>query len=214
MIRAECHLHTNASHDSTLSFAHVIQRCEERGITCLFVTDHNTIEGAKALEKRAPFRVIVSEEIATSEGEIIGYFLRDRIAPGLTPEQTIDAIRRQGGVVSIPHPFDRLRKSRMRFHTLERVIRDVDILEVFNSRNVFPRDDELALVYARRWNKPAIAVSDAHTRWEVGRSTVELSDFSSPAEFLAALQKASLHKQRSSLFVHAVTKLTKIRKAL
>jgi len=94
---------------------------------------------------------------------------------------------------------------------LERIISDVDILEVFNARNVFPSDDQAADVYAKEQRKMVIAVSDAHSRWEVGRSSVELGPFGSPDEFLVALKTATLHKHRSPIVVHTITKFNKFR---
>lgn len=212
MERVELHLHTEYSRDSSMGLQTIIGACKKRSITTLFVTDHNEIQGGQRLQQLAPFRVIPSEEITTSEGEIIGYFLKERIAPLQTPEATIAEIRRQGGIVSVPHPFDRLRHSAIRRATLKRILPSVDLLEVFNARNVFSADDKHAAKCARENNKLSIVVSDAHTRWEVGRSFVELPTFASPMEFLRALQHASLHPHRSPLWVHAVTGLTKMRK--
>ncbi|MFH1171583.1 MAG: PHP domain-containing protein [bacterium] len=205
MERCELHLHTEFSRDCAMSLQTVIAACERQGITTLFVTDHNEIEGARQLQKIAPFRVIPSEEITTSEGELIGYFLKDRIAPSQTPEATIVEIRRQGGIVSVPHPFDRLRGSAIRRETLERIISQIDLLEIFNSRNIFPRDDQRAEQYARSTGKLSTVGSDAHSRQEIGRSYLELGDFSTPAEFLEALKTAKRYPRRSSPFVHVVT---------
>lgn len=210
MLKAEFHLHTHFSIDCRTTARTVVASCIKRGINCLFVTDHNQIDGAFEIQKIAPFKVIPSEEITTSEGEIIGYFLKEKIEPYLTPEETIRHIRAQGGLVSIPHPFDRLRHSRMHFATLERIIDQVDMLEVFNARNVFPSDDAKALVYARKKNKLMIVASDAHSRWEPGTSFMELPEFSDAAGLLRAVQKATLHKRRSFLGFHAITKWNKI----
>lgn len=214
MERVELHLHTEYSRDSTLSLPTLIRACQRRRLTTLFVTDHNETEGAFRLQKIAPFRVVVGEEITTSEGEIVGYFLKERIPPGLTPEATIGEIRRQGGLVSVPHPFDRLRHAAITRDALERIVPFVDIIEVFNSRNVFAADDRRAERFAGVYHKPGTAVSDAHSRWEVGRSTVEMPDFSSPHEFLDALSTVRLLAKRSPLWVHVQTKLVKVRKRL
>ena len=193
-----------------MSFGTIIDVCKRSHITTLFVTDHNEIDGARRLQAIAPFRVIPSEEIATSEGEIIGYFLQERIPPGLTPEATIAGIRAQGGLVAVPHPFDRLRHSRLTDTARERILGQVDMLEVYNSRNVFPSDDRQAERYCRQQNKHAFVGSDAHSRWEVGRSWVEIPPFTSPADFLRSLPHATLHPRRSSPLVHLITKYNKV----
>lgn len=210
-MRAEFHLHTVASVDSRMSAATVIQTCIRRGIDCLFVTDHNEIWMAQKLQHQAPFRIIVGEEIATTEGEVIGYFLTRKIAPRQSPETTIKEIKQQGGIVSVPHPFDRLRHARMPFLTLKRIIDKVDLVETFNARNVFPADDSSAEKYAKRTKKQGIVASDAHSRWEVGRSYVELPDFETPAELVRALHQATFCCRRSWAAVHAITKINKLR---
>ncbi|MBI4415158.1 MAG: PHP domain-containing protein [Candidatus Kerfeldbacteria bacterium] len=210
-MRAEFHLHTKASIDSRMDADTVIRACLKNGITCLFVTDHNEIWMAKKLQELAPFRVIAGEEITTEEGEMIGYFLTKKIAPYQSPEATIGEIRRQGGLVSIPHPFDRLRRARMRYATLQRIVADVDILEIFNARNVLPRDDAQAHEYAKTNQKFMVVASDAHSRWEVGGSYVELPDFQTPNELLHSLQQASFRCRRSWVAVHAITTFNKFR---
>jgi predicted metal-dependent phosphoesterase TrpH len=214
MERCELHLHTEYSRDCSTSLPTVMKACKRRGITTLFVTDHNEIEGARRLQTHAPFRVVLSEEITTSEGEIIGYFLHDRIRPGLSPEETIREIRRQGGIVSIPHPFDRLRHSAIRREALDRILPMVDLIEVFNARNVFPSDDKRAEQYAHEKKKIPVVVSDAHSRWEIGRSTVELVAFDSPQTFLRAMTNATMRHKRSPIIVHAITKYNKLRARL
>lgn len=210
MLRAEFHLHTHYSIDCRTSAKTVVASCLKRGINCLFVTDHNEIDGALEVQKIAPFKVIPSEEITTTEGEIIGYFLKEKIPAFLSPEETIKRIRQQGGFVSVPHPFDRLRHSRMHFPTLERIIDQVDMLEVFNARNVFPADDAKALAYAKEKNKLMIVASDAHSRWEPGTSYVEMAEFEDAQGLLRSLQNVSLHRQRCFLGVHGITKWNKV----
>lgn len=209
MLKCELHSHTRFSRDCTLSIASIIQACQRKQITCLAVTDHNEIKGTFEMHQRAPFKVIVGQEITTSEGEIIGYFLREKIAAGLSPEETIAQIRQQGGVVALPHPFDRFRNSRMNAATVYRIINQVDLVEVFNSRNVCRSDDERARSLCRERNKIAYVGSDAHTLYEYGRSTATIGDFKAPQEFLSAMKQARFECRRSPLWVHAVTKYNK-----
>ncbi|HEY8820166.1 MAG TPA: PHP domain-containing protein, partial [Dehalococcoidia bacterium] len=107
MIRADLHSHTHFSRDGLTTPDQYVQRSVEHGITCAAVSDHNNIDGAIAVRRLAPFKVIISEEIRSTEGEIIGYFLHDPVPKRLTPEETVRAIREQGGIVGVPHPFDR-----------------------------------------------------------------------------------------------------------
>src|SRR5205823_12854641 len=140
----------------------------ERGIGALCVTDHNGLANALALSKMSdlPIRVIPSEEVKTSEGEIIGYFLSELVPKGLSPEETVKRIKGQGGLVGIPHPFDTMRAgSRLQNAALDRLVGAglVDILEVFNARAARSADNDLALTYAREHSLAMSAGSDAHT---------------------------------------------------
>src|SRR5579883_3364798 len=135
-VRADLHSHTHFSRDGWTTPEQYVQRAIERGITVAAISDHNNLDGAWAVRAIAPFKVIVSEEIRSTEGEIIGYFLHDPVPRGLTPEETVRAIREQGGIVGIPHPFDRWRSSAISLGALNRIIADVDVIEVFNARNM------------------------------------------------------------------------------
>jgi len=111
LIRADLHSHTHFSKDGLTTPDAFARRMAAAGIDCVAVSDHNTIDGARAVERLASFRVIISEEIRSSEGEIIGYFLHDPVPKRLSPEETVRAIKEQGGIVGVPHPFDRWRGS-------------------------------------------------------------------------------------------------------
>ncbi|MBI2934213.1 MAG: PHP domain-containing protein [Chloroflexi bacterium] len=216
MLKCDLHSHTAYSLDCTQSLEEVIEACLKKGINCLAVTDHGNITGALKMKAIAPFKVIVSEEILTSEGEIIGFFLQEGIPNSLSPEETVQRIKAQGGLVCIPHPFDRFRISALRPAALQRIASDIDVLEAFNSRTPLYRDSDRASVYAHRNGLPVSAGGDAHTTQEVGNAYIEMPDFSGPDEFLQALRLGKLHGERSSFAVHIastwfrlVTKMTR-----
>jgi predicted metal-dependent phosphoesterase TrpH len=192
----------------------LVERCLRAGIDCVAVSDHNSIEGALEVQRIAPFKVILAEEIGTSEGEIIGFFLEEEVPKGLTPEETVRAIHEQGGLVCIPHPFDRLRRSPLRHEALLRIAADVDIIEAFNSRTTLRRDNERAARFAADHGKPMSAGSDAHTPGEIGLAYVEMPDFEGPEEFLAALGNGRIVGRRASPVVHVFSTLAKVRTRL
>ncbi|HUV53340.1 MAG TPA: PHP domain-containing protein, partial [Dehalococcoidia bacterium] len=137
MLKADLHVHTRYSPDSISSPEKIVQRCIDSGINCLAITDHNSIAGALETKRIAPFKVIVGEEILTNSGEIIGYFLTEEIPPHLSPEDTVKRIKDQGGLVCIPHPCDSLRpQSKLQRRALERIMPQVDLIEVYNSRTM------------------------------------------------------------------------------
>src|SRR5690349_20630400 len=130
----ELHSHTIVSEDCLMRPADIVRTCRARGINRLAVTDHNRIRGALEMQTLAPDLVIVGEEIMTTQGELLGYFLKEEIPAGLTPADTIARLRAQGAAISVSHPFDRLRKGAWREPDLSAILPLVDAIEVFNSR--------------------------------------------------------------------------------
>jgi len=186
MFRIDFHSHTGHSPDAAVPAASVLDGAVRAGLTTLCVTDHNTVDGgrqAASLVARRPDRypglsVIIGEEVMTSEGEVIGLFLTTTIPRGLTPEETIKRIRDQGGLVTVPHPFDRLRGSRLRKTAIQRIADAglIDAIEVLNARVTFSADNDRAIAFARAYQLPVVAGSDAHTAAEVGRAWVALDE--------------------------------------
>ena len=210
-MKADLHAHTHFSRDALTSVDTFARRYERAGIDCVAVSDHNNVDGAFAVRESAPFSVIVAEEIRSTEGEIIGLFLQETVRKGLTPEETVRAIREQGGLVLVPHPFDRLRNSPLREEALLRILPDVDIIEVFNSRTVLGADDERGRRFAEEHGKLMSAASDAHTPWEIGLAYVEMPPFEGPSDFLVALGKGKVMGRRSFVGVHLLSTWAKIR---
>lgn len=215
MLKADFHMHTCFSPDSEISPERLVERCLEVGLDCIAVTDHNTVEGAIAVRELAPFTVIVGEEVRSAQGEITGLFLKETIPTGLPPVETAKLIKDQGGIVSIPHPFDRFRSEVISSAALEEITAYADIVEVFNARNNMSADDRKAEEYARRHGLLTSAVSDAHTTMELGRTYTEMPNFDgSPEDFKRALAEATLVGRRMNPLIHVATSFTKIKKRL
>lgn len=217
MLKADLHVHTEYSPDCLTSLDKVISSSVKRGLGCIAITDHNEIKGALLLQEKAPFKVIIGEEIRTDMGEIIGYYLTKRIKPGLSPAETVSEIREQGGLVCIPHPFDRLRRSRLSCEALKQIEKDIDIVEVFNSRNVYAVDNAKAGEYALARGAMVSVGSDAHWPWEIGRTYMDIADFSDAGTFREALLAVSPvftgRLKKSGLLVHVGTKSLKLIKS-
>ena len=213
MLKGDFHIHTRYSMDCHNELEEIIARCQELGINCIAISDHDATEGAFKMKDMAPFKVIVAEEVLTPSGEVMGLFLKEHIASGLSIERAMDTIHAQGGLVSIPHPFDPLRGLRLNDEGWQKIIGQVDILEVFNARCPFGRPATRAKAYAREQGLPGIAGSDAHSIGEIGNAIVELAEFDTPEEFLQSLRKARINGKRSSPFVHFHSTWSKIRNA-
>lgn len=209
----DLHCHTSFSFDSLASPHDVMRAAAARGITHLAITDHDRIDGALRARDEAPdgLVVIVGEEVKTTEGDLICLFLQRPIPPGLTPAEAIAAARDQGGLVGIPHPFDRFRNSMLREVGLSGIASLVDWVEAHNSRVVGGSGNEQAAKFARDHGLPGVAVSDAHSTLEVGVSyTVLEGDPSTPAGLLAALPTAQLVTSRASYVVRGWTPVAKL----
>lgn len=195
------------SEDSCSQPEEIIAHCLKSSINCLNICDHNTIEGALKLRDLAPFKIIVSEEIKTSEGEIIGLFLKETIPAGMCPEETITAIRKQGGLVCIPHPFEVFRSTAMKEASVERVKHLIDMVEVKNAKTLPFQDTSRPMRFARKNNLRMTAGSDAHTPREIGNHYLEMPDFDGPEDFLASLDKSVIGGKGTSFTTHCYSLL-------
>jgi glycosyltransferase involved in cell wall biosynthesis len=199
---ADLHLHTSWSHDCSVDVDELIDHAEAQGLGAIAVTDHNVFGGAlEAVERGRGRRLVVipGEEIKTAhDGEVIGLFLREEIAPGMSFGETIDAIRAQGGLVYLPHPFDRLHAIPSPA-TLHRHLAEIDVFEVYNARLLFDAYNEEALRFARKYNLTAGAGSDAHVLAGVGTGAVRMRRFGGPEEFLVSLHDAEVLRRPKSL---------------
>lgn len=198
----ELHSHTYWSKDCLVRFEDILQVCEARGIDKIAITDHNTAESALALQKIAPTRVIVGEEIFTTQGELLGYYMQETIPPGLTPQETIKRLREQGAVISVSHPFDKLRKGAWKTEDLRAIIDQVDAIEIFNSRCLIPQDNQEARTFAKLHGVLGTAGSDAHTLGEYGRGMLQMPPFDSAETFKQALANATPLETYSPFYVH------------
>jgi len=149
------------------------------------LTDHDGIEGARSLVE-AGQPAVIGQEILTSDGELIGLFLKEPVPSGLSPEQTVAAIKQQGGLVYLEHPYDTSRRN-LREVAIERIALQIDIVEVVNGRSR-PEVNRLADELRRTLGVPAGAGSDAHTLAEIGRVYIEMEAFDGPQDFLAKLR--------------------------
>jgi len=200
-ILADLHMHTDHSHDCAVPVADLLDYAEAQGLGAIAITDHNVFAGAQEavqLARRRDLVVIPGEEIKTQKGEVIGLFLAEKIERGLPMADTIAAIREQGGVVYLPHPFDRLHTI-PDAPTLHRHLPEIDVFEVYNARLLFEGFNDEALRYARKYNLTMGAGSDAHVLQGVGTGLVRMRAFENAAEFLISLRSAEIVRRPKSL---------------
>ena len=210
------HTHCEASKDSRTPVVVQAARIRQSGLDVVCATDHDTIAGALRLRELADgYRIVVGEEISSADGDLIGLFLESAIPAGLSGEETIARIHDQGGIVSVPHPFSRNRRHRIRRAALERLAPLIDCIETFNAREAFAQDNQRAAEFAERHGIAAGLGSDAHTPWEIGRVHLEMDDFTDAAGFLTALRGPTIaHGSLAGVGVHLRTRYDRLAKLL
>jgi predicted metal-dependent phosphoesterase TrpH len=212
LFKADFHIHTKYSMDCSTSLEQIIRTCLKKGINCIAIADHGAIEGALQMQKIAPFTVIVAEEVLTDRGEIMGMFLKELVPSGLSLEETIQRIKRQGGLLCAQHPFDRFRKDALKADTMNEIADQLDLVEVFNARNPLLQSSQLARKFAEEHGLPGCAGSDAHSHYEIGNAYVEMPEFKDKEEFLAALSRGKIYGHRANPFSHFASMWSKIKK--
>jgi len=193
-------MHTDHSPDCAMPVDTLLDTADAVGLGAIAVTDHNEISGAlEARERSDRVKVIVAEEVKTADqGEVIGLFVEEKIERGMTLEETIAEIRRQGGLVYVPHPFDRMHSVPDYEHMLK-VVDAVDAVEVFNARVAFSAFNEEAARFAEKYRIVAGAGSDSHVAQGLGSVMIRMRDFDGPEEFLESLRDADIVRKRQSL---------------
>lgn len=201
VMRIDLHCHSEASHDCKTPLKLMPGACLTSNIRVLAVTDHDQVWGGLELQKivreeglEDDFWVIPGEEVTTSEGELNALFLKERIPPNLTPEETVKEIRAQGGLVMLQHGFDPLKRHRLRPEATMRIADSIDIVETFNARLSRRRWNAAAVVWANERNLPQAAGSDAHTIQDIGEAWTEtpLRPVKTPEDLIAALRAGTV----------------------
>jgi predicted metal-dependent phosphoesterase TrpH len=203
LIEVDLHMHTDHSGDCATPVDVLINTARDRGLGAIAITDHNEVSGAlearKLAEELGDIKVIVAEEVKTAEqGEVIGLFLEEKIPKGLTMAETIAEIRRQGGLVYVPHPFDRFHSVPDYEHLLD-IVEEIDLLEVFNPRVALTSFNEEAVRFARKYRIVPAAGSDSHVAQGLGSVRQRIHDFDGPAEFLEAMRDADITRKHKNL---------------
>jgi hypothetical protein len=214
LITVELHCHTCYSSDSLMLPSRLLEVCKQRGIDRIAITDHNEFDGAVKSAEIDPDRVIRGEEIMTTQGELLAYYVEEWIPPNLSPEETIDRLRDQGAVISVAHPYDSIRGGSWREGDLDQILPLIDAIEVFNARTISSSPDKKAENVASAKGMLRTAGSDAHAYFEVGRTVMRLPNFNDAESFRLALASAEIIMRRSSPLVHLFSRYATFRKAL
>jgi len=200
LLKVEFHCHTIWSMDSLIPVPDLVKMARKRGLDRLVITDHNVIGGAKEAQAIDPELVIIGEEILTTKGELLAFFVKEEIPAGLEPAQTIHLLRDQGAFISVSHPFDRLRHGWDKTDLMELSSR-IDAIEIFNAR-CFPTNlNRLAKHFAIAHKLAGTAGSDAHALFEVGRATQSIPHFNDAEDLRQSILQSQYSVRSSSILV-------------
>ncbi|MFB6226513.1 MAG: PHP domain-containing protein [Candidatus Paceibacteria bacterium] len=210
------HAHTKLSVDCELELDQIANKCKQLGIDGVLLTDHDKLSPSKTVNG---VQFYSGEEIMTKQGEIIGMFLKEEIQPGLTAKKTINKIKQQDGLVTIPHPFDRFRSSALDKKIIEKHLDKIDIIETYNARTLISKDNQKAKKFFEKnkqeYDLVEIIGSDAHILREFENSIIEIKKFSSSNDFLGNLRDAKLKKSKNTILHKIIPHLyTKTKKLL
>lgn len=222
-MKIEIHVHTKYSKDSLQMFWLLYLKCRLNGIDAIAITEHNNVDGGLAFQRFCrqhgdKLNVIVGEEVFTDSGEIIGLFLKENIKPGLSVGETIAEIKKQGGIVYVPHPYDLKRNKTVLKEEYISEFRDsIDCIEIHNGRNISPDYDVKQKEIAEKYCITPVIGSDAHTTFEIGRNYMECADgikIQNGEVFMKCILHCEFHQSRCLKIAHKITVFEKLLKML
>lgn len=209
----DLHTHSIISYDGGIIASQYEKILQSGDIDCIAITDHNETSFARIMQKKMGDRIIIGEEITTVEGEIIGLYLKETIPGGIGLDEAIASIKHQGGLVYVPHPFERFRKG-LAYNTVDRLAKDIDIVEVFNGRGRFRGKAELAQKFAQQNNIPQSSSSDAHGFRGLGYATSAIPAFPTQKTLKKLLSEAILDKTYAPFYTYFYPLFNKIKNSL
>ena len=217
-MKMELHVHTQYSHDSLLDKYLMLLMCKLKKIECIAITDHNTTLGGRAFKgflEAHGIKVIIGEEIFTADGEIIGLFLQKDIKAGLSASETVKLIREQGGLVYLPHPYDKKRyKTVLKDSARETIKNDIDLVEFHNGRNISSEFTKKQTVIANTLDAIRVVGSDAHIFFELGRNYNVIDSFSDKEYFFKCLLDNEYVLNKCCFGAHITTKFVRLWKMI
>lgn len=207
-MKLDLHIHTKYSWDCRLEPYEIVKTAKHLGLDGIAILDHGTIKGGVETKKfeDKELKVITGSEVRTDKGEVIGYFLNEEIESTELFE-VIDEIKAQDGIACIPHPFDSFRASRLTPY--KEMARGIDAIEGFNSRCIMNRFNDKAIKFAKKYNLPITAGSDAHTAREIGNAGIIINP---EDELRKSILKGEIFGKLSPPYLHVISTLAKIRK--
>ena len=202
MLRVEFHCHTHYSKDSLLHPQRLLETCRAKGVDRVVITDHNNNLGGLHAQRLDAQLAIPGEEVQTTAGELLAFFVTQEVPRDLSPKETIARLRDQGAFISVSHPYDVLRSGSWAEKDLLEILPLVDAIETFNARCMKASYNRQAQALAQQHGVLGTAGSDAHTAFELGQAAMLLPEFNDAESLRQALRQAQPQMRLSSPFVH------------
>lgn len=208
--KVDLHTHSIISPDGGISAKKYREIFDLGILDCVAITDHNEMRFAKKMQEEFGEKIIVGEEITTTEGEIIGLFLEKKIPGGLSAKETVVQIKLQNGLIYIPHPFETFRKG-IQQSTLEEIVKDVDIIEGFNGRGKWRGKADEASKFAHMHGIPMAASSDAHGYMGIGFTYSKLKKMPERKLLKKLLLEGEMEKEYAPLISYLTPFVNKVK---
>lgn len=208
--KVDLHSHSIISHDGGITADEYEDILASGTLDCIAITDHNETSFARIMHKKFEDKIIVGEEITTTEGEIIGLYLQETIPAKLSAVETVKRIVAQGALVYIPHPYEVFRKG-LQATTLEAIKDEIDIVEVFNGRGQIRGKPKQALTFANLYEKSMAASSDAHTVRGIGRTYSVVTEFPTHKTLKELLVRPELSRKHAPLYTLLYPSINRIK---
>lgn len=208
--KVDLHTHSIISQDGGITASQYESVLQSGELDCIAITDHNETSFARIMQRKLGDKIILGEEITTTAGEIIGLYLTETIPGGISIEDAVASIKHQGGLVYIPHPFEIFRKG-LRRRTVESILSDIDIIEVFNGRGRFRGKPRQAEKFAKQYNLTEAASSDAHGVKGLGYTSSLLTELPTRGTLKKLLEKAILDKTYAPFYTLFYPTLNRIK---
>jgi hypothetical protein len=199
---ADLHVHTSYSWDGTSTISAILQSAKDKNINIIAITDHDTIAGHDEALKLAPqynIQVIPGEEISTSDGHLLAYFINKEIPPHLSLIRTIELIGNQGGICIIAHPEAKfvhaISEENLSLAACIPAFENVLVgVETINAGLLYQKSNLVAAYLARQYGLSAVGNSDSHIYWTVGDAVTNFTGNS-----ISALRKNLLNRNTQAV---------------
>jgi hypothetical protein len=192
---ADLHIHTNYSYDGTASVSDILRKAKQIGLDVIAITDHDEVAGALEAVSLAPhygIEVIPGIEITTAEGDLLAFFITQKVDAGLSMVDTVLKVRELGGVCVVAHPMARgIGMNSASADAILQALKNPEVaetlvgIEAYNGTSIDRMSNHYARILAMRLKIANTGSSDAHIIDTIGFGATEFEGGSAKDLLLA-----------------------------